>query len=813
MIRPRLLRLEVENFRSINEKIVCRLDAPVVLIHGYNGSGKTSLLSALELALTGHVPALERVDPTYASQLLHFGAEKGSVLVSVQQTEGEPLEIKVNVGPKGPSVAAGLSPPLAKFFNERCFLAQSSLSQLLTIYEGSGSDLESPLSKFVNELLGLDRLDALEMGLARAGDLRNARKLVPTYLAIERERARLAAEVESRHARKEEVAVAHAGAQRNFVDLLQRLAAAEKIVVQGDTLASVDATFERDSLLQLADAERSVSAAKRGFARLQAARANTAKEALEASVANCEAELSRWRSVEGMQIGEIFQRATALALLSSGSVGPEVETELANDRGRWIADLQRLELQLSEDRKASGRKSAVEDEVAACEARLRDIGGQVSAVADDVGGLSRALASVLLYIDGPNCPVCQRDFDEISEQPLVNVVAGRIAELGDVAARLVQLNQDRATSERRMGELVRESLALAAVILSDEDRLRIQDQAAKLRALTLAAERLQPAARSGSALQQQVATARRSLEAVLSSDSEELALRDTINEIARSLGMLITWVEETLETGLARVESQLSERVARMRHRLELKLAAGEALEQRDKFARSLKLATDDLSTTQEALVKVEQAFRAAETTRSNVRSVIRAVGIARTDVVSRVFNERLNRVWRDLFVRLAPTETYVPKFSLPSGGETKGARPSLRTIRRSGHEGGAPGAMLSAGNLNTAALTLFLALHLSVDTKIPWLVLDDPVQSMDEVHIAQFAALLRTLSKEHNRQILVAIHERPLFDYLTLELSPAFEGDELITIDIGSSSTGRTRIITKRHAYKADVAIGATAA
>jgi len=48
----------------------------------------------------------------------------------------------------------------------------------------------------------------------------------------------------------------------------------------------------------------------------------------------------------------------------------------------------------------------------------------------------------------------------------------------------------------------------------------------------------------------------------------------------------------------------------------------------------------------------------------------------------------------------------------------------------------------------------------------------------MDEVHIAQFAALLRTLSKEHGRKIIMAVHERPLFDYLALELTPAFDGD-----------------------------------
>jgi DNA repair protein SbcC/Rad50 len=72
----------------------------------------------------------------------------------------------------------------------------------------------------------------------------------------------------------------------------------------------------------------------------------------------------------------------------------------------------------------------------------------------------------------------------------------------------------------------------------------------------------------------------------------------------------------------------------------------------------------------------------------------------------------------------------------------------ALETGHRSGGRGGTPGAMLSAGNLNTAALTLFLPLHLSVSVQLPWLILDDPVQSMDEVHVSQFAALLRTLSK-----------------------------------------------------------------
>ena len=69
----------------------------------------------------------------------------------------------------------------------------------------------------------------------------------------------------------------------------------------------------------------------------------------------------------------------------------------------------------------------------------------------------------------------------------------------------------------------------------------------------------------------------------------------------------------------------------------------------------------------------------------------------------------------------------------------------------------------------------------------MPCLVFDDPVQSMDEVHITQFAGLMRVLSKRHGRQVIIAVHERELFEYLALELSPAFEGDELITIELGA--------------------------
>jgi exonuclease SbcC len=65
-------------------------------------------------------------------------------------------------------------------------------------------------------------------------------------------------------------------------------------------------------------------------------------------------------------------------------------------------------------------------------------------------------------------------------------------------------------------------------------------------------------------------------------------------------------------------------------------------------------------------------------------------------------------------------------------------------------------------------------------------------------------AALLRTLKNE-GRQIIVAVHEKPLFDYLALELSPAFATDRLATVQISKTAAGSTRYATDVIGYEPD--------
>jgi exonuclease SbcC len=123
MSAAQLSSITLTNFRSIKGTITVPLDAPIVLIHGANGAGKTSLLSAIELALTGQVVSLQRVDPDYAAHLVHKDAKSAELKIETSGLERNEASLKVTANAiEGEAL---LGPDLARFYAERCFLAQS----------------------------------------------------------------------------------------------------------------------------------------------------------------------------------------------------------------------------------------------------------------------------------------------------------------------------------------------------------------------------------------------------------------------------------------------------------------------------------------------------------------------------------------------------------------------------------------------------------------------------------------------------------------------------------------------------------------
>lgn len=177
----------------------------------------------------------------------------------------------------------------------------------------------------------------------------------------------------------------------------------------------------------------------------------------------------------------------------------------------------------------------------------------------------------------------------------------------------------------------------------------------------------------------------------------------------------------------------------------------------------------------------------------SRSRNLLQQAEKTRSLLINEVFDHSLNSLWAQLFSRFAPTERFTPRF-VKQTRATRAVDVRLETQLPDGTTSGTPGAMLSYGNTNSAALALFMAVHLSAPAKLPWLIFDDPVQSMDDIHIANFAAIVRQLAFVHKRQVIVAIHQPELFEYLSLELAPSQPGQTLIKAKL-ERGAGLTRV------------------
>lgn len=82
---------------------------------------------------------------------------------------------------------------------------------------------------------------------------------------------------------------------------------------------------------------------------------------------------------------------------------------------------------------------------------------------------------------------------------------------------------------------------------------------------------------------------------------------------------------------------------------------------------------------------------------------------------------------------------------------------------------------IFSTSQANIVALAYFIAMSLSADERgLPFLLLDDPVQSMDDVNVLGFADLCRHLRLR--RQLIVSTHERRFASLLERKLAPRAE-------------------------------------
>jgi exonuclease SbcC len=787
------------------------LDAPVVLIHGPNGTGKTSVLSAIELALTGAVQSLDRLDERYFAYLPYYGEPFAAVEIQIADAAGEVVSPGVmTVGPTGVDGAPALDRAGRQFYSERSYLDQVSLGRLLEMYQYTERNQESSLARFVNELLSLDQLDALISGLTDATDLRLVKRLVDEYS----EAVKTSQETQGRL----DLTVARRATITSTLDV-QRAALNRAVTELGLSefdLATPAGLREASAIITqpqsaggpvvTEDLARSLSELRgriEGFAtRPMHARVEDAKQRRESAAA----EKRAWAFASEPGLQALMDDAIDLGLRVGDAELPVYERA---ERLRSTIDAETLQVasQLEENQRVAGHSASVAKQVSELTAGLNVLDAQVAEGEGRAGALATGLAALREQVRGEVCPVCDRDYSELSAGSLGAHIDAKIEELTSEGEVLRTLGQQRDAARAELDAMVRRQAELAQRALADDQADLVEARLEALKSLQSRSIASAESVAEGSNLAEKLQLADDEVAELEALDLERQRISSLLGQVAEELETERAAPAESMEQTWSRLSEIVTAALATSDLHNDIRRGALAHIAEIAKLGEELSQLTTLIAEESERKYVLDAQVREADRRRDVAKEVRAAASQTRAAIVERVFNDSLNRVWKDVFVRLAPSEPFVPAFGIPEAGKHALAI-SLETIHRTGGIAGAPGTMLSAGNLNTAALSLFIALHLAVEPVIPCLVFDDPIQSMDEVHVAQFAGLLRLLSKQHGRQVVLAVHERELFQYLALELSPAFEGDELITIELEENSESGMLVNTNRVAWRSDDAL-----
>ena len=434
-----LQAITVSNFRSIRGSVTVPLDAPVVLIHGLNGAGKTSVLAAIELALTGQFAGAVPPDP---GVFVHRGSKQATIqLDTTSGTTAGKLDAN------GLDLNPMLDAAETRFYTERCYLTQARLGRLLEMDQSADGRIDTPLTRFIKDLLRLDRLDALVDGLHAVGDKRNLRRLAPRYGEVERELAK-----SQRRVAELQASLRTVTAQREVLLDSLRTSAGNLGIATPDVANDVDLgqwqdLFTDDGMIEteltlLTGARRELTSVQRRLQKKTTPDSARVMVEAETAAAAARRRADEWRSTTGVAFERILNGLRELLpdLPSIASSGPSEAFDTA--LGRTAAELGRCTTSLSKDEVDRVSIESLGERIAQSQARLAAVDRQIEGIGSSgelESRLTQALSELVAHVRDDECPVCGRDFSEVSAQPLHAALISRIANLSESAARLQSL--------------------------------------------------------------------------------------------------------------------------------------------------------------------------------------------------------------------------------------------------------------------------------------------------------------------------------------------------------------------------------------
>ncbi|HEX3696803.1 MAG TPA: AAA family ATPase [Polyangia bacterium] len=664
----------------------------------------------------------------------------------------------------------------------------------------------------------LTELDSLSKGHAKVLDDRQKLEQVETTLiGRQRETASLRALVEQRRLREAEVerlladlsvlktAIAEvegirASAHRQLVESRQSLAAA---TATAGTYARALATRKERETVQLRRTHLEVA--------LQDVIARAATARAEALAAQQETLQTAERLRVQRQLGDATARLMAALhdvreALHAGAAhgdpercplcghGHASEEDLRDNVGR-TATLPADDIEGNESiAEATRVAEAAAERAANAERQVELIGAESRALTVEIAACDASLAS----LDSPPVEASADRLAQLTGE--IEIGRARVDELERTLADCAERETSSRGRTKQLEERVERTRALLAsdarvavspISDTDEDTLRAQLSEARSRlervlAEVAAKQRSLSEARSRA---EEFAQRRATLESEIRRTGADLA--GVQNDEARALSEAKTLLSNTGGEPVQALHDVVGECSKKIRIRSSWLGAAREILDAIQKAAGVDELPTieselqnivHEIESCETDIGRLEMALKSLETIRAHVRTDIENEG----QVARRRFQQAIDSI----LAGLSPYR-HLNRIVVDEGGSLGLNDARLDRVVE-------PHLYSSTGQLNCAALAIFLGLAVTATLdRVGFIMLDEPVQNLDDVNILNFIDVVRRVAK--SKQVLMSTADRNLFLLLKKKLSvwARAEGQRVVFHDFREFSRDEGPIVT----------------
>lgn len=695
----RFLTLEITGFRGVRDSMLFDLDSSVVLLHGPNGTGKTSFFDALQWLFLGSIErlsAIRRRKNTEHIVNVYKSKKKASVVANVS-LNGKRITLSRTGDYKDTTFEIGGAAPVKLYGREakewlartllphhpealdKIFMVSGLLEQdeVRSVLQASAKDRYDQISA----LLGLRDLQRFEDETREAANRATKRTSQARQEFNEVEKSVETAAVSVKRSEQE---VAELQSMEAYTEELFRLIEKSPAYIQvelptvpGTTEAFIFAQNCRQLSRSLSDGRHALKEAQAG---LDGLNVRPSDEQIDEAV-------------------QVFEEHTAAV--------EELKAGLENAR----------ELLRSAER--------------------------------DSQRVAR-LAAAAIPLLGDCCPVCEQSIDPER-----------------VGARLHEISTDTAELIRHR-EAVNE--ATAQVELAQERR---NESKAHLDAM-------QQSHKTWKELQQRESQLKTQLLDICRETPEPVRFDTPIpDEVVRSLPSIIEWLD-------------------RFASSLEVYHHAVVGLQRLGDLERS----RSELAGKERNLEHKREALDEAEAHEKNCKSLLAATTEARVKVTERLF-ETIEPLVANIYSRLDPHPTFTDIRFQHERYYGKGESHAMVSDAAADVEAD-PLVVFSSSQANAAALSCFLAMGLGAGGRpLPFIMLDDPLQAMDDINVLGFADLCRFLRTR--KQLIVSTHDRRFADLLRRKLTPRDTEDRTVVHEfIGWHRQGPT-VKTEYPSYETD--------